>query len=416
MIPPDTDAPAEAPGSTAGSSSDAELVLVRYGELTLKGGNRALFEEALQRNVVKACKPISRVRVERGHARMLVRPERRVGEVARRLQDVFGISSISPARGAAPEPDAITAVAAELLEDVMLDVPRDHDPTFRVATKRGDKKFPMVSTELDRYVADRVMPRYGDRLRVQLSNPEIELGIDIRRGRAYVFAQRLPGAGGLPVGTLGKAVCLLSGGIDSPVAAWMAMKRGCRVDFVSFHSYPFIGEASKRKIEQLVRALARWQPTSRLYSVPFTEIQTAIRDTAPEGYRTVLYRRAMQRIAARISAWRGAGVLVTGESLGQVASQTMENMSCIAAATDKLVMRPLVAFDKDETIRIAKRIGTFELSNIPEPDCCTVFQPRKPVIRGRIEDCERAEEEIDVEGLVRRALDGAEHIDVQADA
>jgi thiamine biosynthesis protein ThiI len=256
------------------------------------------------------------------------------------------------------------------------------------------------------------MPEHEARLLVDLSRPELELEVDLRPHAAYVFATRLPGPGGLPVGTLGKGVCLLSGGIDSPVAAWMCMKRGCAVVFVSFHSFPYIGEASRRKIEHLVERLARFQPRSRLYSVPFTDVQTAIRDTAPEGYRTVLYRRQMQRIAARIARREKAGCLITGESLGQVASQTMENLTCIGAASDLPVLRPLIGFDKQETIDLARRIGTYDTSIVPEPDCCTVFMPKRPVIRGRIDRCEEAEAALPLDELLTAAVEGAERKDI----
>jgi thiamine biosynthesis protein ThiI len=190
------------------------------------------------------------------------------------------------------------------------------------------------------------------------------------------------------------------------------MKRGCSVGFVSFWSYPYIGESSKRKLVRLVRALSRWQPRSRLFVAPFTEVQEAVRDRAPSPYRTVLYRRFMQRIASRIARRDQAGVLVTGDSLGQVASQTIENLTCIEEASDLPVLRPLIGFDKHETIAVARRIGTFETSIEPEPDCCTVFQPERPVIHGKLEECRAAEAELDVEGLVARAVDGVEIVDV----
>ncbi len=391
----------------------ADLVLVRFGELALKGGNRAMFERLLAQNIRAALAPITAARIERRRGRLLVRPERRVDEAARRLQDVFGIASVSPAWSTPATPEAIVRTANVVLADALAELPVDRPITFRVASSRADKRFPLTSSELDRHVADRLESPHVGRLRVQLERPELALGIDVRDEGAYVFARKLPGPGGLPVGSLGRALCLLSGGIDSPVAAWMAMKRGCSVSFVSFHSYPYLGESSKRKIADLVRVLARWQPQSRLFVLPFTAIQTAIRDTAPEPYRTVLYRRMMQRLASRVARRAGAQVLVTGESLGQVASQTMENLACIEAASELPVLRPLVCFDKDETIAIARRIGTFDVSTLPEPDCCTVFQPSRPVIRGRIDECEAAERELDLEGLVEEALEGIEshHVD-----
>jgi thiamine biosynthesis protein ThiI len=337
-----------------------------------------------------------------------VRSARRIHDVARALQDVFGISSISPARSVRQDALEIAAVAREVLGEELEGRPRGEPIPFRVETQRSDKTFPMRSTELDRFVAERVIPEHQERLKVDLSRPELVLEIHVRPGECFVFAQRSRGAGGLPVGTLGRAVCLLSGGIDSPVAAWMTMKRGCSVVFVAFHSYPWIGASYQHKVERIVRALARFQEESVLYLVPFAPIQVEVRDRCPASYRTVLYRRMMQRVASRIARRERAGALVTGDSLGQVASQTLENLTCIEEASELPVLRPLIGFDKQETIERAQRIGTYELSIAPEPDCCTVFQPEKPVIRGRLEQCRAAEAALDVEGLVRAAAEGAE--------
>lgn len=385
-----------------------EAVLVRYGELSLKGGNRGDFERALMRNVRTATKSICDVRVERLHGRLIAYPERRTEAVARRLQDVFGIKSVSPTWEVETRQELILPLAKAIFEDALGDFDtRTAPPSFRVRTKRADKRFPIKSSDFDRLLADHLLADH-DEIRVRLKHPELELGVELREERSFVFVKRLPALGGLPVGTLGRVLCLLSGGIDSPVAAWMAMKRGCNVGFVSYHSHPFIGEPSKKKVIDLARRLMHYQPKGQLYVVPFTEVQTTIRDSAPEGYRTILYRRMMQRIATRLAASFHYDALVTGESLGQVASQTLENVRCIAAATELEVLRPLIAFDKEETIQIARRIETLEISNLPEPDCCTVFMPRRPVIRGKLEDCLAAEAQMDVEGLIERAVDGVE--------
>ena len=394
------------------TESNPGLVLVRYGELAIKGKNRFEFENALRRNINKAANEIAPCTVIKTRGRMIVRPERRMERVARRLQEVFGIASVSPAYGAERTIESITEVARAELARAMEAYPATQRIKFRVAARRADKRFHMTSQEINVAVAEELLPSIEKRIDIDLKNAELQLGIEVREEAAYIFATRLPGPGGLPVGTLGRGICLLSGGIDSPVAAWMMMKRGCRVIYVSFHSAPFIGDSSKRKIEQLVRSLSRFQPKSRLYSVPFADIQVAIRDNAPESYRTVLYRRQMQKIAARIARREKAGCLITGESLGQVASQTMENLTCIGAATSTPVMQPLIGFDKQETIDIAHRIGTFELSIIPEPDCCTVFMPGRPIIRGKLEECEAAEEGYGLDELINQALAGAERIDI----
>jgi len=391
---------------------EPEMVLVRYGELALKGGNRRQFENVLSRNIAAATRAISPLSVERRQGRFVLLPERRVREVAARVRDVFGIKSVSPVWTTSADPEAIAALSRAVLDEALADRVPGREVTFRVTVKRADKTFPWPSNEFDRWIADRVLPGL-EPIRVRLEDPELTLGIEVRRERSYVFVDRLEGPGGLPVGTLGRALCLLSGGIDSPVAAWMGMKRGLSVAFVTFHSWPFLGEASKRKVIEVARALSRWQPSSRLYVVPFAAIQTAIRDGAPESYRTVLYRRAMQRLASRIADRYSYAVLLTGESLGQVASQTLENIDCIAAAASRPVLRPLIGFDKEDTIAIARRIGTFDISNRQEPDCCTVFLPRKPVIRGRREECERAEQAIGLEPLLEGALAEVEIVPIE---
>jgi tRNA uracil 4-sulfurtransferase len=411
-----------APSASAGSAArdggsalgPAPALLVRYGELALKGDNRDQFIARLQRNVKRQTVPIAHVRVERLYNRMLVLPAARAEEVARKLQDVFGIKSISPVWTCAAEPAAIIALARGVLADAL----RDHDLRdgrrlrFRVETKRADKRFPILSNAFDRMVGEAILPAWSG-IEVDLEHAELTLGIDVRAEGAYLFARRMAGLGGLPVGTSGRGLCLLSGGIDSPVAAWMTMKRGMWTSCITYHSSPYIGEASKEKVIELARHLARFQPSLRLYVVPFTACQEAIRDGAPEAYRTVLYRRMMQRIAARIAHEHGLDALITGESLGQVASQTIENITCIGAASDLPVLRPLVGFDKDDTIQIARRIGTFDISNRQQPDCCTVFLPPRPVIHGELAVCENVERELPVAELVEQSCAGVELVDLE---
>ena len=387
------------------------LVLVRYGELALKGNNRRQFVEQLGRNVARACESVAPVRVRPEHGRMMVLPERRVEAVAQRLTRVFGISNVSPAWVAPNQPDAIAAVARVVLDDALSEVPRGERARFRIETKRADKRFPLSSTELDLFLATTIL-REDDPIVVDLKFPELVLGVEIRRDQAYLFARRYRGAGGLPVGTLGRAVCLISGGFDSPVAAWMAMKRGLQVVYVTFHSSPYIGESARQKVVDLVRVLSEWQPASRLYVVPFAESQLAIKAAGEDPYRTVLYRRMMQRIATRIAQRERAGALVTGECLGQVASQTLENLTCIGAAAGLPVLRPLISFDKQETIDRARAIGTHDLSAVQEPDCCTLFMPSYPVIRGKLEVCEAVERGIEVDALVAGATAAAEVLDL----
>ncbi len=389
------------------STTAPSVVLARYGELWLKGRNRIDFERALARNTRAALAEIDpEVTVEREHGLLVVRPTRRVHDVARRVQEVFGFSSISVARGAPSEPDALVPVAHEVLRAALEARPLEPRVRFRVSTKRAEKRFPLTSPQLDRYVAERLPPDLAARVLIDLDEPELELGIHVRTGTSYAYAERLRGAGGLPVGTVGRAIVLLSGGIDSPVAAWMTMKRGCEVVLLSFHSRPWVGEGFERKVERLARSLARFQPRTRLVLAPLAESQLAIKELSPPAYRTVLYRRMMQRIACLLARDERAGAVVTGESLGQVASQTLENLALIEAAGELPVLRPLIGFDKSETITLARRIGTFTLSIENEPDCCTVFQPERPVIHGRLAHCLAAESGLDVEALALAAFEG----------
>lgn len=395
--------------------SGPELVLVRYGELALKGGNRGEFEKRLVANMRLALANLTPATFTRERGRVIVRPEQRVEAAARRLQDVFGISSISPARGVPSAPESIFEAARTALAEAVAELPPGRKTTFRVSVRRADKTFPTPSFEFERVVADQVLGLHPQ-LVVRLDDPELALEVDIRPEASYVFARRLPGPGGLPVGSLGRVLCLISGGFDSPVAAWMSMKRGAEVVFTTFHSPPFIGDSARKKVVDLVRVLSRYQPRCVLHVVPFAAVQTAVRDAGHEAYRTVLYRRMMQRIATRLALRERAQALVTGECLGQVASQTLENLACIGAAAGLPVLRPLIGFDKQETISLARRIGTHDLSAVQEPDCCTLFMPDRPVIRGRQSECLAIESALDPEALATDAIAHSERLVIEGEA
>ena len=392
---------------------EPDVLLVRYGEIALKGDNRRQFERALVRNVKAATAGIAPVRVERVRGRLLVWPQARAEALMRRLADVFGIVSISPAWKVLKDPEAIALCARLVFADALAAQRSGAPVSLCVRARRADKRFAMPSPALEAFVAERVLEEHPH-CAVDLEHATIELGIDVRLEGAYVFARRSPGPGGLPVGTLGRGICLLSGGIDSPVAAWLALKRGLALHFLGFHSEPWIGPAQQAKIRALARILARHQARTRLFVAPFADVQVAIRECAPSAYRTVLYRRMMHRIGAALAQREGAGALVTGDSLGQVASQTLENLACIEAAADLPVLRPLIGFDKLDTIRLAERIGTFSVSVPSEPDCCSVFQPERPVVRGSLEVCLEAERRFDVAGLVAASLAGLCAEDVEA--
>ncbi len=394
--------------STGSALPPPTFVIARYGELVLKGKNRPYFEKRLVRNVKAACKDISTIVVQREHGQLILRPEERTAQVARRLREVFGISVISPAWEAQKDPESIARLAVDMVGDALLDLPARERIPFRVQSKRADKRFPLTSMELDHFVADRVFEAHGERLQANMREPRLTLGIAVRNARIYLFAQRVRGAGGLPIGTIGKALSLLSGGIDSPVASWMAMRRGLHMQLVTFESAEFLGREPEEKVRRLAGRLARWQPVTRLFRVPFSEVQLAVRDSVPESFRTVIYRRMMQRIATKIAEAEGAGALVTGDSLGQVASQTLENLGAVGAAATLPVLRPLIAMDKQETIDRARQIGTYDLSVEQVPDCCTVFQPSSPTLRATPEDADRVESGLDIGALVQDAFERTE--------
>lgn len=388
-----------------------DLIVVRFGEVFLKGRNRPAFMDRLRANVARA---IARTgwRTEAVHGRLLLVPETAEGappeRALARACRVPGVVSVSPARSVPPVPDEIAPVAAALAAATM----PPGAASFAVRPRRTDKRLPYTSVELACRVGDAVSARTG--LRVDLRSPDLEVGVEVG-ARSFVWTETRPGPGGLPVGTAGRVVVLLSGGIDSPVAAYLAQRRGCRLDAVYFHSFPLIGDGARDKVLDLARVLASYGGSLRLHVVPFAEAQLAVRDAADPRLYVLLYRRLMFRIASRIAARVGAGALVTGESLGQVASQTLENLACIAAVVDLPVLRPLIGMDKQETVVWARQIGTFELSIRPYDDCCSLFVPKHPETRGRSSVLERAERALEIDALVEAALTGTEMMVVDAE-
>ena len=320
------------------------------------------------------------------------------------LTKVFGVVGLSRARACEKTPEAMLETARTYF-DRQLSAAK----TFKVESKRADKSFPMTSIQLSQWVGGELDELYPD-LQVDVHRPELTVHLEVRDYAAYVHADPEPGAGGLPVGMGGKAVSLLSGGIDSPVASWMMAKRGVQLEMVHFFSYPYTSEEAKEKVLELARLLTPWCGKLVVHVVPFTAIQEELRRSCPEDLFTILMRRFMMRIAQRVAFREGAGALVTGESLGQVASQTMHAMRCTEAVCELPVFRPLIGMDKEEIIRISRKIGTFETSNLPYEDCCTVFTPRHPRTRPRVEELEEAEAQagFDIEAMVRQAVDGIE--------
>jgi thiamine biosynthesis protein ThiI len=387
------------------------VLLCRYGELFLKIGNRKRWEGVLVSNVQAALAGVPDARVQAPHGRILVRvPRAHVEEAAARVERVFGLVSLSVARVVAAEENAIGDAAVAETQTFVERWPRAAKPSFRVDANRADKSFPIRSMELGSRVGARIVAATG--LPVDLHTADLHVGVEVTSRGAFVYAGTRAAPGGLPVGVSGRGLLLLSGGIDSPVAGWLAAKRGLALDAIYFHSPPFIGEKSKDKVLALGRILARWGALRSVTVVPFTDAQRKLVDNGAGELAVVLYRRMMMRIADEIGDGLHAGALVTGENLGQVASQTIENMTAIAAVCRRVIIRPLVTYDKTETTDLARRIGTFETSILPFDDCCSLFVPRHPATKARAQDAERIEAELDVPAIVAAAVAGAERISV----
>jgi thiamine biosynthesis protein ThiI len=399
-------APAEAPRTEVRS----DLLVVRYSEIFLKGENRPVFESCLGHNLKRALRELEGFRVERHHARCMVRavePEADLDAALALLTRVFGVASVSLAVSAPREVEELSRKGVALIQGAKERGAR----SFRVKSRRSDKRFPVTSPEINEIVGRAV--QRATRLEVDLDHAEVTLTVEIGPEIAFVSTHSAPGPGGLPVGVSGDVLLLLSGGIDSPIAGYLCQKRGCRVLALYFHSFPYTGEPVKQKVVELARELGEAQGGIRLIVIPFTEIQEAYRDGANPRFLVILYRRAMMRIASRVAAAEGALALATGENLGQVASQTLENLRCIEDTTDRPVLRPLLSYDKAELVDLAKRVGTFEISVRPYEDCCSLFVPKHPATKGRIPDLAREEKKIPIEKMVERAVEGREIIDLE---
>lgn len=387
------------------------FIVLRYGELFLKGANRGRFESVLLENLRHALRDLEGAKLIKGQGRVFVDVPGDAGHAADVLSRIFGLSSLSVAEEVEQDVAEMCRVAAEQVARLLEQQPGSIR-SFRITSKRADKSFPLPSPEINRQVGQAVVDATG--LAVNLSHADLTVGVEVGPLRSFVFTQRLPGAGGLPVGVSGKVALLLSGGIDSPVAGHLMQKRGCRLDAVYFHSFPYTSERSKAKVQQLAGLLAPAQRRMLLHVVPFTEVQKAVRDGAPSEMAVILYRRSMMRIASAIARRRGCTVLATGESLGQVASQTLENLVCIQGEADRPVLRPLVTFDKAETIDLARKIGTYEVSIQPYDDCCSLFVPKHPVTRGKLENVVRAESGVDgLLDLEQQAVDATEVVEIE---
>ena len=377
-----------------------QSVIVHYQEIALKGKNRPWFVARLVRNLREALSDLDvrEVRALMGRIEVVLGPTAQWPAIRDRLAGVFGIANFARA-GTAPLD--VEVMAAEILRD-LTDVQAE---SFRVSARRADKRFPLTSPQIEREVGGRIKEARG--WRVDLGNPGLTIHVEALTNEAFYFFGKERGPGGLPSGVSGRVVCLISGGIDSPVAAWRMMRRGCRVQFVHFHSYPILSRASQEKARELVRLLTRYQLHSRLLLVPFGEIQQRVVLTVPPPLRVVIYRRLMMRIAEAVARAQKAHALITGEVVGQVASQTLENLRQIEDVVQMPVLRPLIGMDKDEIIAEAQRLGTYPISIIPDQDCCTLFTPRHPATRARRGDVERAEAGLAIDEIVTAAVGAA---------
>ncbi len=389
--------------------ADKSMWIVRYSEIALKGGNRSVFERALVSELQRRLRDCGKPKVRRTRGRIWVDDDPPYREQVRReLQLTPGVHSFSIAQQCAKDIETLKARSLEVFREAWAG---DRPVRFRVTTKRADKSYPMISDEVNRVLAAHLFDNSPDELlSVSLKEPELNLGVEIRETFAAIHLVTEMGVGGLPVGTAGDVMCLLSGGIDSPVAAWQMVRRGCRVHHVFFENRTFLGRGAFDKVERLAGRLAHLQGATTLTAVPFSNIQVAIRDFCRERNRVVLYRRFMYRIAERIMQQHNCLGLVTGENIGQVASQTLENLRAVDTTVDACVYRPLLCLDKAHIIDIAREIGTFETSIETAQDCCSVFLPKRPVTRARIEELEADEAKLDVAALEQEAIDTAECI------
>ncbi|MCC8156513.1 MAG: tRNA 4-thiouridine(8) synthase ThiI [Oscillospiraceae bacterium] len=384
-----------------------DMILLKQGEIVLKGLNRRRFEQRLVSNIARRLRPYGSFQVYTLQSTVYVEPQSDgcdMDGALEALKTVFGIVALTRAAACAKDRDAIVEKAISYLAPAMR-----RAKSFKVETRRSDKSFPMTSIQLSQYVGGLLAEAFPD-VAVDVHTPELVVNVEVRDRAAYVHAGAEPGAGGMPVGSNGTAVTLLSGGIDSPVSSYMIAKRGVRLIPVHFFSFPYTSEAAKEKVIALGRRLTPYCGQMRLAIVPFTRIQEEIRDKCPEPYFTILMRRFMMRIADRLARDNGCGALVTGENLGQVASQTMQALAVTEEVCTLPVLRPLIGFDKTEIVDRARKIGTYELSVLPYEDCCTVFTPRHPELRPELERARAAEAELDVERLVEEAVRGTEYV------
>ena len=382
-----------------------EIILIKNGELALKGLNRMNFENALIKNIKTTINGLGATNITRAQSTITIEPvddDYPFEQALERIKKVFGIAAFCRAASVEKDMDVILKQCVPYLKTAMEGV-----KTFKVEAKRADKKFPLTSPEISRLVGGELLKNYHH-LKVDVHNPEIVVTVEVRDKAAFIRAGQIHGAGGMPVSTAGRSTILISGGIDSPVAAWMMAKRGIELDAIHFASPPYTSIRAEQKVKKLLSRVARYSGPIRMGIVPFTELQQTIADNCPEEYFTLIMRRMMMRIAEKIAVYHKCGALITGESLGQVASQTLPAIGVTDAVADIPILRPLIGSDKEEIITISRKIDTFETSCLPYEDCCTVFTPKHPKTRPTVELCEQAEAKLNVNELVKRAVESTE--------
>ena len=386
------------------------ILIVKYGEIGVKGKNRYIFENKLIKNVKNILKPIGKFNVYKEYGRIYVDLDGYdYEEVVEEVKKVFGIVGVCPAVRAEKDYNLLKELALKMLEEKI----EQGYKSFKVDSRRGDKDFKLTSQEMSLDIGGYLVSQVKDKIAVDVRNQEVKIHCELRQNHVMVYSDTIPGYGGLPLGTNGRAMSLLSGGIDSPVASWMVAKRGMELECIHFHSYPFTSEKSQEKVRDLAQILAKYCGRVRLHKVNMLEIQKSIGLNCKDEEMTIISRRFMMRIAERVAESRHCDALVTGESIGQVASQTIQGLTCTNASVKMPVFRPLIAMDKTEIIEVAQKIGTFETSILPEEDCCTVFSPKKPVTKPKLDRIEKSENKLDVEKLIQDAIDNIEVEDIE---
>ena len=384
-----------------------EIILIKNGELALKGLNRRTFEDILIKNMRHRLSDLGKFRFTPAQSTITVEPEddnTDLDEAVKRLLKVFGIAALSRAAAVEKDFDVILSNAGEYLAQEL-----ESARTFKVEAKRSDKNFPLKSPEICREVGGKILSRFPH-LKVDVHNPDVIVNIEIRDYYAFIHGNQLKGAGGMPVGSSGRAALLVSGGIDSPVAGWMMAKRGLNLVGIHFASPPYTSQRAEMKVHTLCRKVSQYCGRIPLFVVPFTKIQEEIKTNCPEDLFTLIMRRLMMRCAEIIALREDCGALITGESVGQVASQTMQAIACTDAVPNLPVFRPLIGMDKDEVVAISRKIDTFETSILPFEDCCTVFTPKHPKTKPKLSQLEEAEKLLDVDSLVKEAVENTKFI------